>query len=906
MASTHPTPHERTRMDMRRHDHVLPDGTTITIRPISPDDDARLLGMWDRTSAESRRRRFMGPFRMDEETVKRFTNLDPEFQFAVVAIRGYGDDERVVGVARYERDPDDLAQAEFAALVEDGEQGRGIGTALVRAVALAADEAGITHLTGDILADNVRMLNLVRELGLEYRSGHDGGVVRSDLEVSLSPRFLDVIDSSERAAAEAALKRFFHPERVAVVGASRNRDAIGGLVFTNLLEGGFAGVVYPVNPNAPHVQGVAAYPSLRDCPEVPDLVMVCVPGPLVNDVIDEAGDLGVAAVCVVSAGFAEMGGIGDQRQEDLVARVRGFGLRLIGPNCMGLLNGAADVRMNATFSRTFPAPGRVSMSSQSGALGLAVLEHVERLGLGIATFVSVGNKADISGNDLLLYWENDPDTDVILMYLESFGNPRKFSRIARRISRTKPIVAVKSGRTSAGVRAASSHTAAIGSGDVAVEALFAQTGVIRTDTLEEMFDVATLMANQGLPGGRKVAILTNAGGPAILAADALESNGLEVPTLSERTQDELRAFLPEEAGVGNPVDMIASASPETYGRALEVLGTADEVDIVFVVFIPAGATGTEGVASALIEARQRVPDHVPVVSVFMSSQVQPRELGAAGIPSFSFPEAAARALGRVARYARWRRRPLGSPVEPDGIDRAAARAEVDRLLAGSKGDRLWLTTDQAATILRAYGVPLAVAEVVGSPEEGAEVQRRIGRPVAVKLATEIHKADVGGVVLGVETPEAVATTIAELRDRLTEQGLSEHAERFLVQEMIDEGIEMVVGVTHDPSFGPIVLTGAGGTLVELLRDVSVRITPLTDHDVDDMLDGLRMAPLLRGYRGAPPADASALKDLLHRINAMVEDLPEVVELDLNPVFVRNEGHGVIAADIRMQLAPSEE
>ena len=914
---------------MRRHDHVLPDGTTITIRPISPDDDRRLLGMWDRTSAESRRRRFMGPFRMDEETVKRFTNLDPDLQFAVVAVRGRGEDERIVGVARYERDPDDRRQAEFAALVEDAEQGRGIGTALVREVAIAAYEAGITHLTGDILSDNVRMLNLVRELGLEYRSGHEGGIVRSDLEVSMSDRFLDVIDSSEREAAEAALRRFFRPERIAVVGASRDRDAIGGLVFANLLAGGFTGAVYPVNPNAPYVQGVAAYPSLSACPDVPDLVMVCVPGPLVGPVIDEAGELGVAAVCVVSAGFAEMGGIGHDRQDDLVARIRGYGLRVVGPNCMGLLNGAQDVRMNATFSRTFPAPGRVSMSSQSGALGLAVLEHVERLGLGIATFVSVGNKVDISGNDLLLYWENDPDTDVILMYLESFGNPRKFSRIARRISRTKPIVAVKSGRTSAGVRAASSHTAAIGSGDVAVEALFAQTGVIRTDTLEEMFDVATLMANQGLPGGRKVAILTNAGGPAILAADALESNGLEVPTLSERTQEELRAFLPEEAGIGNPVDMIASASPEAYGRALDVLGNADEVDIVFVVFIPAGATGTEGVASALIDARSRVPDHVPVVSVFMSSEVQPRELGAAGIPSFSFPEAAARAVGRVARYARWRRRPLGSPVEPEGLDRDAARAEVDRVLADAAvgaragaaavaragdgngngngdGDGLWLTTDQAATILRAYGVPLAVAEVVMTAEEAAEVQRRLGRPVAVKLATEIHKADVGGVVLDLDTPEEVERTVTELRERLTSQGLEQHAERFLVQEMIDEGIEMVVGVTHDPSFGPIVLTGAGGTLVELLRDVCVRITPLTDHDVDDMLDQLRMAPLLRGYRGAPPADAAALKDLLHRINAMVEDLPEVVELDLNPVFVRNEGHGVVAADIRMKLAPTQD
>ncbi|MFP4635885.1 MAG: GNAT family N-acetyltransferase, partial [Nitriliruptoraceae bacterium] len=587
-------------------DHVLKDGTTIHVRRIRPDDKERMLGMWSRTSPESRRLRFLGPFDLNESNVARFTDLDPELQYAVVATRGRGEHERIVGVARYERDPDRPDHAEFAALVEDAEQGRGVGTVLVRQVALAAADGGITHLSGDILADNVRMLNLVRELGLEYHSGHDGGVVRSDLETTITERFLDVVAAEERQAAEAALRRFFRPERVAVVGASRNRGSIGGLVLDNLLRGGFSGVIYPVNPNADYVQGVTSYPSLSQCPQPPDLVIVCVPAKLVNDVIDEAGALNVGAVCVVSSGFAEIGGEGVELQEDLAGRAHAHGLRLVGPNCMGLLNGAEDVRMNATFSSTFPAPGRVSMSSQSGALGLAVLDHVHALGLGIATFVSVGNKADISGNDLLLYWENDPDTDVILMYLESFGNPRKFSRIARRVSRQKPIVAVKSGRTTAGVRAAGSHTAAIASGDRAVAALFEQTGVIRTETLEELFDVASLLSNRGLPSGRKVGVLTNAGGPGILAADALESNGLEVPRLSDRTIEQLQEFLPREAGVTNPVDMIASASPESYGRALRVLAEADEIDLVLVIFIPTALTGLDPVAAAVVEADEDV------------------------------------------------------------------------------------------------------------------------------------------------------------------------------------------------------------------------------------------------------------------------------------------------------------
>ena len=922
-------------MDPYSDDEVLPDGTTIHIRQIRPDDKERMLAMWARTSPESRRRRFMGSFDLNWDNVARFTDLDPNMEVAVVATRGRGESERLAGVARYVRYEDDPRHAEFAALVEDDEQGKGIGTALVRRIALAAHDDGITHLAGDILADNVRMLNLVRELGLEYQSKREGGsVVHSDLDTKLTERFLDVVQTHEREAAKAALNRFFRPERVAVVGASRDRTSIGGLVFGHLLGGGFTGVVYPVNPNSPYVQGVAAYTSLTQCPQVPDLVMVCVPAPLVNDVVDEAGELGVKAVCIISAGFSEAGEVGQERQVDLLERARGHGLRIVGPNCMGLLNGTEEVRMNGTFSSVFPEPGRVSMSSQSGALGLAVLDHVHNLGLGISTFISVGNKADISGNDLLLYWEEDPETDVILLYLESFGNPRKFSRIARRISRSKPIVVVKSGRSTAGVRAASSHTAAISAGDTAVDALFSQTGVIRTTTLEEMFDVATLLSSQPLPRGRKVGILTNAGGPGILAADACEANRLEVPPLSDRTREQLAAFLPGEAGISNPVDMIASASADGYARAMEILGNAPEIDIVFVIFIPAGTTETSHVADALVRASTMVPDHVPIVSVFMSAEGVPPELSAANIPSFPFPESTARALGRVVNHARWRREPLGDIIEPEGLERDRARQILDAALGADVDARgrprygrshsaiasddaggsdegppperpqgRWLTSAEAEGILSAYGVPLARARVVTSAEEGAEAQREFGVPVAVKSAAPIHKTDVGGIELGLTTPDEVAAAIERIHDSLQAAELEAHTDSFLIQEMVGEGTEMVVGVTHDPSFGPIVMTGMGGTLVELQRDVAVRITPLTDRDVSEMLASLRMAPVLSGYRGAPPADVTALKDLLYRINAMVEDLPEVTELDLNPVFVKPEGQGVVAVDVRMRVAP---
>ena len=483
------------------HDHVLPDGTTVYVRPITPEDAGRLLRMWDRTSDRSRRQRFHGSFDLNERTVKLFTEFDPALQFALVATLGRGEDESIVGVARYVQDPDDPSHAEFAALVEDAQQGRGVGTALVRHVAMHAYEAGVRTLSGDVLADNARMLRLINELGFEHKDQRDQSVVRSDLGLELGESFLRVVDEDERKAATASLNRFFSPESIAVVGASRDPKSIGGLVFDHILHGRFAGVVYPVNPNAQYVSAVQAYPSVSDLPTVPDLVLVCVPARFVAGVVDEAGTAGVRAVCIVSAGFSEAGEEGRARHDELMEIVRAHGMRVVGPNCMGIMNATEGVRMNGTFSSTFPMPGRMAFSSQSGALGLAVIEHANDLGLGLSTFVSVGNKADISGNDLLLYWDQDPDTDVILLYLESFGNPRKFSRIARRISRHKPIVAVKSGRTGAGVRAASSHTAAISAGDVAVEALFKQAGVIRTDTLEELFDVATLLSSQPLPRG---------------------------------------------------------------------------------------------------------------------------------------------------------------------------------------------------------------------------------------------------------------------------------------------------------------------------------------------------------------------------------------------------------------------
>ena len=885
-----------TELDQYAYDAVLKDGRTVLIRPIRPDDLDAMLEMWSRLSSETIRMRFFAPRTMDAEQMRYFTEVDYDRRFAVVAESA----GRILGVSRFDRLEEDPEAAEFALLVEDAEQGRGIGTVLLRALTEPAEDLGVSRFVGDVLRENERMLRVMRDAGFEPAFDQHGHVVETSFRSTPTETFLRSADEQDRQASVAALHSVFQPASIAVLGASRNRGSIGGLVFRNLLAGGFNGPVYPVNPSASHVQSVAAYRDLASCPTVPEMAVVCVPAHLVPAVVDEAGEVGIRALVIVSAGFAETGEEGARLEAEVMDRARNHGMRVVGPNCMGVLNGVEDVRMNATFSGVFPAPGRVAFSSQSGALGLSILGAAERLGMGMSSFASVGNKADISGNDLIQYWEADEATDVILLYLESFGNPRKFGRIARRVGRKKPIVAVKSGRSSAGERAASSHTGALAAGDVAVDALFRQAGVIRVDTLEDLFGVASVLANQPAPLGNRVGILTNGGGPGILAADACESNGLEVPELARETIDELSTFLPAEAGIRNPVDMVASASAQDYGRAIRVLATDPHIDALLVIFIPPMVTRAEDVAAEMGRAQKEIASDIPMLSVFMSERGVPDQLGEAHIPSFTFPEDAAAALGRVADYGRWRKRPLGNVVEIDNADVPAARAVVDETLPAGT-DQAWLNASQADALLSAFGITTAESRLALTPENAAACQAELGTSVAAKIAAPVHKTDLEGVKLGIDTPEAAAEAVREMQAQLQGAGRGDLAEQgFLIQEMINDGVEMVVGVSHDPTFGPILMTGMGGTLVELLRDISVRIHPLTDTDVEEMLENLRGYPLLTGYRSSKPVDVAAFRELLFRISALVESVPEIDDMDLNPVFVRESGVAVV--DTRIKLA----
>jgi acyl-CoA synthetase (NDP forming) len=578
-------------------------------------------------------------------------------------------------------------------------------------------------------------------------------------------------------------------------------------------------------------------------------------------------------------------------------------MRLIGPNCMGILNTAPDVLLNATFGPEFPPSGRVGFLSQSGALGLAVIDFAKALSLGLSSFVSVGNKADISGNDLLHYWEGDEHTELILLYLESFGNPRKFSRIAQRVGRSKPIVAVKSGRSAAGVRATSSHTGAlVAASDVTVDALFEQAGVIRTDTLHELFDVASLLANQSLPTGNRVAILTNAGGPGIMCVDACEAEGLEVVALPEQVRSELAGFLASGASPTNPVDMLATASAQDYERAITAVGRCDEVDAMIVIFIPPLVTRAEHVAAALRAAVDDLDGRMPVLAVFMSHRGVPQALheGEMRIPSYAFPEDAARALARAARYAEWQRTPGSSAHTFEDVRRTDAARVIATALAAERG---WLEPEEVASLLNCYGVPLIEWRLVHTPRDAREAAAEFGGEVALKAVARglVHKTENGAVRLGLSGGDTVEGAAAQMARAVEQAG--HHAAGFIVQRMAPSGEEMLVGVVGDPVFGPVVACGAGGVTTELLNDVVVRITPLSVADARDMVHSLRTFPLLDGYRGRPKANVAALEEMLLRVSALVEAHAEVAEMDLNPVIVNSANALVLDARIRIEPPP---
>jgi acetyl coenzyme A synthetase (ADP forming)-like protein len=876
-------------------DVVLADGGTVHIRPIRSDDDDALLCLYSRLSEESLYLRFFSPVPPPTaRQLEALTDVDYRRRFALVAELN----DEMVAIARFDRRGDGQ-EAEVAFTVQDDQQGRGLGTILLEHLAGAAQELGVRRFVASTLANNTRMLRVFADAGYQVQRRPDGGVIELSFPITATSASIEAQRAREHLAEAHSVARLLAPSSLAVVGASRRASTIGYTLMHNLLRGDFAGPIYPVNPHALSVAGVRTYASVGAIPDHVDVALVATPADQVLDVARDCAAKGVAGLVIISAGFAELGPSGVASERELVHLARRHGMRIIGPNCMGVVNTNPEVRLLATFAPLAPAPGRIAFASQSGGLGIEVLARAEASGLGISTFVSMGNKADISGNDLIQYWEDDPETDVILLYLESFGNPQKFARLARRVGRRKPIVALKAGRTSAGERATASHTAALAVPDVAVDALFHQAGVIRVDTVDELFDVGTLLRYQPLPAGQRVAIITNGGGPGILAADACAAAGLNVPELASSTQAALRTFLSPDAAVGNPVDLVASASADQYERTLRILLDGDDVDAVIALFVPPLVTRAEDVADAIGRAGAGAGDK-PVIASFGGGTGALELLAgppdAARVPSFGGPEAASAALGHAARLGEWRRRPPGERPALAHLDLETARQVVTTSL-GQHRSSAWLDATDAQALLTAVGVPVVPSAHVVSSDAAVHAAAEFDGPVALKAAssTIVHKSDVGAVRLDLRTEDEVRAAFRDMRD-----ALGQEMGGAVVQPMTAPGVETIVGITRDQSFGSLVLFGMGGFQAELLRDTALRILPLTDVDAHDLVRSLRTSPLLFGYRSAPPVAVEALEDVLLRVAQLAEGVPEIAELDANPVIV--SGTGAVAVDVKVRVA----
>jgi len=885
---------------------ILRDGSTAFIRLSEPSDKEPLREFFHQLSPESRKRRFFSSAEPAEALLARqCDSSNPRSQLTLIVSRIVGGASRIIATGSYAARDETSAEVAFA--VDDEFQGKGLGGLLLERLALLAARNGFVRFWALTRVENQLMLETFRRSGFPLHSKVEDECAEIDFSVAPSEDSVSRSEMRDRVFTTASLHPFFKPRSVAFIGASRDMSSVGHRILDALVSGGFLGPIYAVNPNATRVGSLPAYPSARQIPSGTDLAIVAIPRDGVLSAVDDCAAAGVRALVVITAGFAEADDQGHALQEKLLERVRGHGMRMIGPNSMGLVNTDPGVRLNASLSPGLPPHGGVAMSSQSGALGLAMLALARQRHVGVSTFVSVGDKADISGNDLLQYWQGDEATRVILLYLESFGNPRRFARIAKSVSRSKPIVAVKaSRRTAAGFEGPQGFPPL--SGDAPVVALFRQTGVIRAETLDEMFDLAAALERQPLPAGRRVAILSDGGGPGVLCADACRAARLSVPPLSDSTKERLTAFLPPSTTIGNPLELFFASSADPYAQALETLLLASEVDALIAIHTPLDANGSavmlEAIRRGTAAGRAAGVAGKPVLACLLAKDdsAAPIVLAGESIPTYAFPESAARVLGKVAAYAQWRAGPHGIIPDFDDIDPDSARAICQKAIEERGGG--WLTSEEARAVLDAMSLPVAAGGVAQTADEAARLAGNAGFPVSVKLASRriLHKTEKGGVHLNLDNEAAVLGAFEAIRRSFEGDGGLEAMEGVVVAPMVGSGVEVRVSMVEDPSFGPLIAFGLGGIHVEVAADVSVRVTPLTDRAAVAMVREIRGYPLLEGYRGHRPADIEAIHDVLLRVSRLVEEVPDIAELELSPIFVGPPGQGCRIGDARIRVA----
>ncbi|MGH3520548.1 MAG: GNAT family N-acetyltransferase [Haloechinothrix sp.] len=868
-------------------DVVLADGGTVHLRPILPDDADGLVNLHGRLSDQTRYFRYFGAYpRIPPRDLERFSVVDHYNRVAFVALLG----SEILAVSRYER-LENGPLAEVAFVVDDAHQGRGLGSILLEHLAAAASECRVERFVAEVLSENAPMLRVFRDAGYQISRELEEGTIHLEFDIDPTEESLAVARSREQAAEARSVHNLLHPRSVAVIGASKDPTKIGYAVLTNLLGSDFAGTIYPVNPEHTSVRGVRAYPSVVDIPDDVDLAVVAVPAEKVEGVLDGALAKGVKTLVIVSAGFAESGPHGLYAELRLVGEARAHGMRVVGPNALGVLNTDSRVRLNASLAPRLPLRGNTGFFCQSGALGIAILADAEKRGLGLSTFVSAGNRADVSGNDLLQYWETDPSTDTVLLYLESFGNPRKFARLARRLARTKPIVAVRSGR-----HAVSRELAATSAkvDEASVQALFEQAGVIRVESLAQLFDTALVLANQPLPAGPSVGIVGNSSAIGALAADTAMAQGLTL------------AF--------DPIDVGPQAEPEEFASAVRETLNHPDVDALVVVFVPPlaipGTRYARAVREAATEAARRYAK--PIVSTFLAVEGVPEELAVHGadgvpargsVPSYPSPERAVAALARVIRYAAWRQRPTGSFVRPADLHPERAEQIVHDVLAEPRtdagGGTDWVPDSVCIALLGCYGIDVIAFERVNAEDDAVSAADALGYPVALKSTDErlSRRPDMSGARLDLLNAEAVRVAYRDVRELAG-------SEEMYVQRMAPRGSSCAIALQDDPSFGTLVSFGLSGVLGDLLGDRAYRAVPLTDTDAADLVREPRTAPLLAGYRGDEPADLDALSELVLRVAALAEDVPEVRALELDPVIASPDGVAVVGARIMLGEPPS--
>ncbi|MEU7242340.1 bifunctional acetate--CoA ligase family protein/GNAT family N-acetyltransferase [Streptomyces sparsogenes] len=916
-------------------DVVLRDGGTARIRPITPDDAGRLVSFYERVSDESKYYRFFAPYpRLSDRDVHRFTHHDYVDRVGLAATIG----GEFIATVRYDRidggglpatGPAD--EAEVAFLVQDAHQGRGVASALLEHIAAVARERGIRRFAAEVLPANTKMIKVFTDAGYTQKRSFEDGVVRLEFDLEPTDRSLAVMRAREQRAEARSVHRLLTPGSVAVIGTGRAPGGVGRAVLRNLLDDGFTGPLYAVNRAFPQGQerldpeGVPAHRSIREIEGPVDLAVVAVPADQVPSVVADCGEHGVQGLVVVSAGYAESGPEGRDRQRELVRQARTHGMRIIGPNAFGIINTADGVRLNASLSPRLPAPGRLGLFTQSGAIGIALLSGLDRRGAGIAgvsTFISAGNRADLSGNDLLQYWYDDPRTDVALMYLESIGNPRKFTRLAKRTAQVKPVVVVKGARHSGS--APTGHAVpATGIPDATVSALLRQAGVIRVGTITELVDVGLLLSSQPLPEGPRVAILGNSDSLGLLTYDACLTDGLRP--------------LP-------PRDLTTAATPDDFRHALAQVLTDDACDAVVVTAIPwvgdaaaaelAGAVrgaaaeaAARGAAKPVAVVHLEIPGLAEALAAPDPAAPDPGPGGTDGgdgddapfpaprIPAYPAAERAVRALAEAVGYARWRRQAEepGRVPEYEDIDEAGAAADIDVLLAPAEGPSelpsdippaphpVTLSAPDAQRLLARYGVSVLPALPALDPDAAVRAATRLGFPVALKTTAPHlrHRADLGGVRLDLGGEAELRRAYAELTGYL---GAPEEL-RLVVQRMAPRGVDTVVRAAIDPAAGAVLSFGLAGAPSELLGDTAHRLVPATDRDAAELVRSIRTAPLLFGWRGARPVDTAALEELLLRVSRMVDDHPEVVAVDLEPVVVAPRGLSVLGAAVRLAPPP---